>query len=100
MKDLRIMVAEIKGYCPIYEVGDVFHIVDGYKLKTDMFICMHSLSSIIPYYVALSRGISPKSLGLGGDKIAYVQCLDPCDYTNGGTVVFSIYMQEQGMNED
>ena len=52
---------------------------------------MHSLSSIMPYYVALYRGVDSRKLGLSKDgKKAYVQCLDPCDYTGGGTVTFEI----------
>ena len=90
---LRIAVHEIKGTCPMYKRGDAFYIIDGYKLKTDGLICMHSLSSLMPYYVALSRGISPKELGLSknGNEI-YVQCLDPCEYTDGGTVIFKLTM--------
>ena len=51
---------------------------------------MHSLASVIPYYVALSRGVSPRSLGLGDEEKAYVQCLDPCDYTGDVPVIFEI----------
>jgi len=90
MSELRIEVKEVKGRCPVYKVGDVFHIVDGYKLRADRLICMHALASLMPYYVALSHGISPEALGLGDGERAYVQCLDPCEYTNGGTVVFEI----------
>ena len=52
---------------------------------------MHSLSAIIPYYVALNKGVNPKKLGLAkqGNKI-HVQCLDPCKYIGGGTVIFEI----------
>ncbi len=88
---LKIAVHNIEGSCPIYKKGDVFSILDGYILKTEGLICMHSLASIMPYYVALSKGISPKELGLSNnDNEAYVQCLDPCEYTNGGTVVFKL----------
>jgi uncharacterized repeat protein (TIGR04076 family) len=92
MKDLEINVVQIKGNCPIYREGDSFLILDGYKLKAEKTICMHSLVSIAPYYVALSHGISPGELGLAtkGKDIAYVQCLDPCEYIGGGTAVFSI----------
>jgi len=90
MRNLRIEVKEVKGHCPVFKVGDVFHIVDGYKLRADRLICMHALTSLMPYYVALSHGISPQALGLGDGGRAYVQCLDPCEYTNGGTVVFEI----------
>ena len=56
---------------------------------------VHSLSSLMPYYVALSRGIEPVDLGLAKEgKIAYLQCLDPCEYTGGGTVVFAVESKE------
>lgn len=94
MSTLAVEVIEIKGHCPVFQKGDTFLILEGYKLQSDKEICMHSLSSIMPYYVALSRGISPKSLGLSKDNnAAYVQCLDPCDYTDGGTVIFKITRQ-------
>ena len=51
---------------------------------------MHALASLMPYCVALSKGVSPEELGLGKEDVAYVQCLDPCKYTDGGTVVFEI----------
>jgi uncharacterized repeat protein (TIGR04076 family) len=94
MSDLKIEVKEIRGHCPVYEADDSFHIVEGYKLQTTHAICMHSLTSLMPYYVALSRGIPPKELGLDGGERAYVQCLDPCEYTGGGTVVFEITREE------
>lgn len=52
---------------------------------------MHSLASIMPYYAALNKGVDPVELGLAkeGNK-AYVQCLDACKYTGGGTVIFEI----------
>ena len=89
--NLTIKVVEIKGSCPVYKIGDMFNIVDGFKLIAEKPLCMHSLSSLMPYYVALSRGVSPVELGLAQeDKVAYIQCLDPCKYTGGGTVVFEI----------
>ena len=92
MKDLIITVKEIKGTCAVYKVGDRFMLKDGYRLVTDIPLCMHSLSSIIPHYNAL-RVSEPGEWGLAGkdDKSkAYVQCLDPYSYTNGGTAVFEI----------
>ena len=88
--DLIVKVVEIKGKCPVYKVGDEFYIKEGYKLESRGFICMHSLASIMPYYNALSKGVSPEELGLGKGNTAYVHCLDPCEYTGGGTVVFKI----------
>lgn len=90
--DLAIRVKEITGHCPVYREGDCFKLEDGYRLVTEIPLCMHSLASLLPYYNAL-RIAEPKELGITGkeDKTkAYVQCLDPCQYTDGGTVVFEI----------
>ena len=94
-KTLLIKVIQIKRQCPIYQVGDTFQIINGYQLVADKPLCMHSLASLMPYYVALSRGIDPVDLGLAKEgKIAYLQCLDPCEYTGGGTVVFAVTTKE------
>ena len=89
--ELVIEVVDIRGHCPVYDLGDRFGIREGYKLVADRPVCMHALQSVCPYYVPLSRGIDPADLGLAGpDGAAYVQCLDPQRYTGGGTVVFRI----------
>ncbi len=92
--DLIVKVKEIKGTCPVYRLGDSIVIREGYILdtKNSCAVCMHSLASLMPYYVALSKGISPQTLGLSGtkDDRAYIQCLDPCEITGGGTVIFEI----------
>jgi uncharacterized repeat protein (TIGR04076 family) len=92
--DLIVRVKEIKGTCPVYNLGDSVVIREGYILDTKRSseVCMHSLASLMPYYVALSKRVSAKALGLSGAKkgSAYIQCLDPCDITGGGTVVFEI----------
>ena len=94
MKHLQIVVIEIKGHCPVYKEGDVFYLREGYILDTQRScsVCMHSLASLMPYYVALSQGVNTKEMGLSPtkDQPARVQCLDPCAYTGGGTVVFEI----------
>jgi uncharacterized repeat protein (TIGR04076 family) len=88
---LVIEVVEIEGHCPVYQVGDRFHVQEGYKLVADRPVCMHALQAVCPYYVPLSRGIVPAALGLAGpDGAAYVQCLDPQRYTGGCTVTFRI----------
>jgi uncharacterized repeat protein (TIGR04076 family) len=96
--DLLVRVKEIKGTCPVCSPGDSILIRNGYILDTPKSapICMHSLASLMPYYVAISRGIPPDSLGLSGPKkgVAYLQCLDPCELTGGGTVVFEISVQD------
>lgn len=93
MGRLIIKVIEIKGSCPVYRVGDCIVLDEGYRLNLEQTdsVCMHSLVSVLPYYNSIYRGVDPKELGLSRDgESAYVQCLDPCAYTGGGTVVFEI----------
>lgn len=93
MERLIIRVKQIKGTCPVYQMGDLIVLDEGYRmnLKETHNVCMHSLSSIMPYYIALFRGVNPTALGLSRHgKKAYLQCLDPCEYTGGGTVIFEI----------
>jgi len=96
--DLVVKVKEIKGTCPVYKPGDTIVIRKGYVLDTahSAAVCMHSLACLMPYYVALSKGIHPKDLGLSGTDpdCAYVQCLDPCEITGGGTVVFEVSVKK------
>lgn len=91
---LVIRVIEIRGKCPVYRVGDKIVLDDGYRLNLEETgnVCIHSLASILPYHVALSRGIDPKDLGLSrrDDGKAYLQCLDPGEMTGGGTVYFEV----------
>ncbi|MEA1904878.1 MAG: TIGR04076 family protein [Candidatus Hadarchaeota archaeon] len=98
MKVLIIKVIAIEGNCPVYRLGDRIVIEDGFRLnleETDA-VCMHSLASLMPYYVALSKGVSPRELGLAGEgDRAYVQCLDPARYTGGGTVTFEVEICER-----
>lgn len=93
-KDLRITVIEIKGTCSVYQQGDSFYLDSGYIFDPTKScrVCMHSLASILPYHVALSHGISPVSIGLNkkDENRAFVQCLDPCIHTGGGTVIFEV----------
>lgn len=92
--NLMTEVVNIKGHCPVYRKGDTFRIEDGYMLKANNPLCMHSLQSLAPYYVPLGRGIDAAELGLAGpDGAAYVQCLDPQEITGGGTVTFRIVIE-------
>jgi uncharacterized repeat protein (TIGR04076 family) len=93
MKDIKVKVVEIKGRCPVYKVGDEFYLKEGYKLVSKIPLCMHSLSSLMPYYVAMAKEVEVKDLNLNSNKTSnsiYLQCLDPRKYTNGGTVVFEV----------
>lgn len=92
MMDLVVRVKEIKGHCPVYKVGDTFALESGYRLVTQIPLCMHSLASLLPHYNALQVS-RPEEWGLAGrdDRTkAYVQCLDPMAYTDGGTVILEI----------
>ncbi|NVM23190.1 MAG: TIGR04076 family protein [Desulfobacterales bacterium] len=97
--DLIVNVKEIRGTCPVYKLGDTIVVRKGYVLDTrdSSNVCMHSLASLMPYYVALSKGVHPGELGLSGKRqgCAYLQCLDPCEITGGGTVVFEVSVKEQ-----
>jgi len=88
---LEIKVCQIKGKCPVYKVGDRITIV-GPSIsldKTDA-ICVHALSTLLHYVVALDEGADPVKLGLSKNRdCAYMQCVDPgAPYTSGGTVIF------------
>lgn len=88
---LEIKVCEIRGKCPVYKVGDKM-VIDDPKIlldKTDA-LCVHALSTLLHYVVALEEGADPVKLGLSKDKEhAYMQCVDPGKpYTEGGTVIF------------
>jgi len=90
---LIIEVIEIDGKCPVYRKGERIVLDEGYKvnLKETDNICLHSLGSLLPYYNALAKGVSPLELGLAKEgKDAYIQCLDPQKHTGGGTVTFKI----------
>jgi uncharacterized repeat protein (TIGR04076 family) len=93
---LIIRVEGVRGRCPVYEVGDRIVLDGGFRLNLEETTkgCMHSFASIIPYHIALSKGVPPDRMGLAhkdrDDGRAYVQCLDPCEMTGGGTVTFSI----------
>lgn len=94
---LVVEVIEIKGNCPVYRKGDRIILEEGYRVnleETDA-ICMHSLASLLPYHNALAKGVSPVELGLAKKgEAAYLQCLDPQEYTGGGTVTFRVTREE------
>ena len=90
--DLIVKVKQIKGVCPTYKAGDSFTLKAGYQLVSDIPVCMHALSCLMPFYNALSFA-EPAQLGLDGKKDktkAYIHCPDPSEYTDGGTVIFEI----------
>ena len=89
---LEIEVKEIRGYCPVFKEGDKITIEEPeLVLKETNAFCIHAFGSMLSMLVALSRGIEPKDVGLckEGD-VGYIQCLDPKEFTGGGTVIFQI----------
>jgi len=93
--EIVVKVKEIRGHCPTFKLGDSFVLKAGYQLVSDIPICMHALAALMPFYNALCVS-EPAQWGLDGkeDKSkAYIQCPDPFDCTNGGTVIFEISKQ-------
>jgi uncharacterized repeat protein (TIGR04076 family) len=54
--ELVIKVVDVKGTCPVYKLGDKITLKEGYILDPAASdrVCMHSLASILPYYVTES----------------------------------------------
>jgi len=77
---LEIEVVEVRGYCPVYKVGDKI-VIEGPRIvleKTDA-LCIHALSVLLHYAVALDENADPVKLGLIKPKHrdrAYLQCVD------------------------
>lgn len=89
MSDVIIEVIKIKGRCPVYKKGDKFIIKKRFRLSSKKELCMHSLASIMIYYIAISKGLKYKKTGLGSKSVR-LQCLDPCETPNSGTVIFEL----------
>jgi len=90
---LTITVKEIRGKCPVYNLGDTIVIEEPtVVIKRTSNLCIHSFASMLTMIVPLCRGVSFRELGLAGQEEAgYVQCLDPGPpFTPGGTVIFEI----------
>ena len=90
---LEIIVHEIKGYCPVYKVGNKIVIDDpGIDLEKTDALCIHALSTLLHYALILEHSWCPVKLGLTTEADpdhAYMQCVDPGKpYTEGGTVIF------------
>jgi len=90
---LELIVHEIRGYCPVYKVGDKI-VIDSPEIdleKTDA-LCTHALSILLHYALILEHNWCPVELGLTTKEDpdhAYMQCVDPGEpYTEGGTVIF------------
>ena len=98
---LEIEVCEIRGKCPVHKVGDRI-VIEGAEIvvaRTDA-VCVHALSTLLHYVVALDEGADPVKLGLTKPEDrthAYMQYVDPGEpYTDGGTVIFKVKRVNQG----
>jgi len=60
---LEIEVVEIRGKCPVHKVGDKI-VIDGASIVLDRTdaLCIHALSVILHYAVALDEGRIQSSL--------------------------------------
>jgi uncharacterized repeat protein (TIGR04076 family) len=90
--EIVVTVKEIRGHCPTFKLGGSFVLKAGYQLVSEIPVCMHALAALMPFYNALCVS-EPAQWGLDGKKDkskAYIQCPDPFDCTNGGTVIFEI----------
>ena len=102
---LEITVHEIRGKCPVHNVGDKI-IVDDPKivLESTDALCTHALSSLLHYVLVLEAGADPVRLGLtkpDDQEHAYIQCVDPgSPYTDGGTVIFRIRRIDKDKSSD
>ncbi len=94
---LQLRVCEIRGRCPVYKVGHKVTIRGAEIVMggTDA-VCIHALSTLLHYVVALDEGANPVKLGLSKHRDhAYMQCVDPGEpYTEGGTVIFDCHRIE------
>ncbi|MEM0085047.1 MAG: TIGR04076 family protein [Candidatus Methanomethylicia archaeon] len=92
---LEIEVVEVRGYCPVHRVDDRM-VIDEPRILLDRTdaLCIHALSVLLHYAVALDEGADPVKLGLTkpeDKENAYLQCVDPWKpYTDGGTVIFRV----------
>ena len=62
---LEIEVCEVKGFCPVHKIGDRI-VIKGAQILLDRTdaLCIHALSSLLHYVVALDEGVDPVKLGL------------------------------------
>ncbi len=92
---LVITAKKIMGKCPVYK-ENWKTVICGPKIDLEQSdaVCIHAISCLSTFSVALRDGISPSSVGLAKEdkeEVAYFQCLDPGPpYTDGGTVLFEV----------
>ncbi len=101
---LETRICDIKGTSTVYKLGDQIAIGEPEILlaNTDA-LCIHAVSTLLHYVVALERRAAPLECGISkSPDCAYVQCIDPGQpYTDEGIVVFSAtVLKERLASED
>ena len=95
---LEIRAYEIRGKHPVYQVGDQM-VINRPRILVDRTntICVHALSTLLHYVVALDEGADPIKLGLSKDnEYAYMHCIDLGEsYIQGGNVAFKYRRMEE-----
>lgn len=90
---VTITIKEIRGYCPIYKVGDKIIMEKFYvDSRNSERVCIHALAAFSTLLSAFLHGSSAIELGIGSeDDVGYLQCPDPGPpHTKGGTVLFEL----------
>ena len=94
----KLKSVRLGGSCPVHKVGDRI-VIEGAEIVLSRTVCVHALSTLLHYVVALDEGADSVRLGLskpGDREHAYIQCVDPGEpYTDGGTVIFKIKRVKQ-----
>jgi len=77
VKRLLVRVKEVRGRCNIHKPGDYFEVVGGRIMLTgsNKYVCMYSLSSLMPLLPAKQRNIVEPDDWL--PKVKEVECPDP-----------------------
>jgi uncharacterized repeat protein (TIGR04076 family) len=90
---LEFEVVKIRGYCPLYNVGDKL-LIDYPRIVMDKDepLCTNALSSLMRYVQDLEKGVDPEVLGLTNCEDmehAFIECKEESKlYSNCGTVTF------------
>ncbi len=91
----------IKGFCPLYSVGDKVVFKQFYiDTAESSNVCIHALSAMLTLLSPFLHGLNAKDLGIGNQDIGFVQCPDPGEpYTCGGTVIFELRRKQLGAKD-
>lgn len=89
MKDLKVIVKEIKGYCDTIQEGDFFIVRGGRLSIPEGHFCYWALNAILPLLPAKQRKLDEPGDWL--ERIWLVECPDP----NGQVMMEIIELQQE-----